>query len=81
MLLQELYHHEKGSAPAVKDARTQEVLAAIEATGTYTHTWDELQHGAQQWSCFCNTPICMWHSNAITLCSVGRALIVLLRGP
>lgn len=30
----------------MRDARIKEVLASIEATGTYAHTWDELQHGA-----------------------------------
>ena len=30
----------------MREARIQEVLASINATGTYAHTWDELQHGA-----------------------------------
>lgn len=36
----------------VKDARVKEVLDEIAATGSYTHTFDELQHGARcAWRC------------------------------
>jgi hypothetical protein len=48
---QELYHHEKNSPEEVRAARVAEVLALIEATGTYAHTWDELQHGADALQC------------------------------
>ncbi|KAK9824802.1 hypothetical protein WJX74_009932 [Apatococcus lobatus] len=44
---QELFHHEKGHPPEEKAARVAEVLASIETTGTYVHTFDELQHGAR----------------------------------
>lgn len=44
---QELYHRDKGTAPVAKQARMQQVLAEIESTGTYTHTFDELEHGAR----------------------------------
>ncbi|KAG2495440.1 hypothetical protein HYH03_006386 [Edaphochlamys debaryana] len=43
---QDLYQRERGSAEA-KAARVKEVLAEIAATGSYTHTFDELQHGAR----------------------------------
>ena len=43
--VQELFHHEKGHSPEEKAARIAEVLADIETTGTYVHTFDELQHG------------------------------------
>ncbi|KAL4440247.1 hypothetical protein ABPG75_003248 [Micractinium tetrahymenae] len=44
---QDLYHKDKGSPPGAKEARVAEILAEIEASGTYTHTFDELQHGAR----------------------------------
>lgn len=44
---QQLYHKEKGTPPAARAARQAEILADIEASGTYTHTYDELQHGAR----------------------------------
>ena len=34
-----------GSPTEVKEARWAEILEEIERTGTYTHTFDELQHG------------------------------------
>ena len=30
----------------MREGRIREVLQSIEATGTYTHTFEELQHGA-----------------------------------
>jgi nitric-oxide synthase len=49
---QQLYHTEKGTPQAARAARQAEVLADIETTGTYTHTYDELQHGARvAWRC------------------------------
>ncbi|KAG2495439.1 hypothetical protein HYH03_006385 [Edaphochlamys debaryana] len=44
---QELYHRERGSSAEAKAARVKELLAEIAATGSYTHTFDELQHGAR----------------------------------
>ncbi|KXZ51519.1 hypothetical protein GPECTOR_12g482 [Gonium pectorale] len=44
---QGLYHREKGSSEEVKQARISAILDEIRATGTYTHTFDELQHGAR----------------------------------
>lgn len=53
---QELYQREKGRSNAVKQTRISEILAEIQATGTYRHTFDELQHGARvAWR---NTPKC-----------------------
>ncbi len=44
---QDLYHKENGSTGTVKSARIAEILDEIERTGMYTHTFDELQHGAR----------------------------------
>eukprot|EP00775_Hariotina_reticulata_P010070 gene10070-10225_t len=44
---QDMYHSDQGSDEEVKAARVAQVLAEIETTGTYTHTADELQHGAR----------------------------------
>jgi nitric-oxide synthase len=44
---QELYCRDKGISSERKEARVKEILAEIEATGSYTHTYDELQHGAR----------------------------------
>ena len=42
---QELFHSEYNSSAEFKAARIKEILACIEETGTYSHTFDELQHG------------------------------------
>ncbi|KAK9867318.1 hypothetical protein WJX84_004437 [Apatococcus fuscideae] len=47
MEYQELFHHEHNSPQEVKAARVEEILGLIEKTGSYTHTFDELQHGAR----------------------------------
>lgn len=53
---QERYHKEQGSAPQVKEARVKEILEEIKTTGSYTHTFDELQYGARlAWG---NAPKC-----------------------
>ncbi|GAQ90484.1 nitric-oxide synthase [Klebsormidium nitens] len=53
---QDLFHKEFHSSPEVKAARIKEILESIEATGTYSHTFDELQHGARvSWR---NAPKC-----------------------
>lgn len=44
---QDIYHRDKGSAAGLKEARVQQILDEIEATGSYTHTADELEHGAR----------------------------------
>jgi nitric-oxide synthase len=44
---QELYHRDKGNTVEVKEARIKEIIAEIEATGTYWQTHDELEHGAR----------------------------------
>ncbi|KAG2450637.1 hypothetical protein HYH02_004477 [Chlamydomonas schloesseri] len=44
---QELYHRERGNSEETKTERIKAILAEIEETGTYTHTFDELQHGAR----------------------------------
>jgi nitric oxide synthase oxygenase domain/subunit len=53
---QEIYHKDKGSAPGLKEARVQQILAEIKATGSYIHTADELEHGARvAWRCVAAT--------------------------
>ncbi|GMH32248.1 hypothetical protein BSKO_00082 [Bryopsis sp. KO-2023] len=47
MEFQDLFHNEMGSTPDVKSHRKEEILASIEKTGTYTHSFEELQHGAR----------------------------------
>ena len=42
---QDLFHKEARSPAAWKAQRIAEVLQSIETTGTYSHTFDELQHG------------------------------------
>lgn len=44
---QEIFHKDTQTPPVVKDTRVQQILAEIESTGAYTHTFDELQHGAR----------------------------------
>lgn len=44
---QELYHGELGHDPGVREARVAAVSAQIDADGTYTHTFEELEYGAQ----------------------------------
>ena len=44
---QELYHRDKCTPAGAKEARVKEIIAEIEATGTYTHTFDELEHGGR----------------------------------
>lgn len=44
---QDSYHADKGTPAVVKEAHVQQILADIATTGTYTHTFDELQHGAR----------------------------------
>jgi hypothetical protein len=44
---QELYCRDKGISKQDKEARIKQILAEVEATGSYTHTFGELQHGAQ----------------------------------
>ena len=47
MEYQELYHHERKTPEAAKQERMREVRDDIARTGTYTHTFDELEHGAR----------------------------------
>lgn len=47
MEFQTLFHKEKQSAPLAAERRKEEILASIEATGTYRHTEEELAHGAR----------------------------------
>lgn len=47
MEYQEIYHRDKGTPSAAKEARVQQILQEIEATGSYSHTFDELEHGAR----------------------------------
>lgn len=47
MEFQDLFHNEMGSLPEVQAQRKAEILASIEKTGTYTHSFEELQHGAR----------------------------------
>lgn len=44
---QEIYHKDKGTPAGAKEARIKEIMAEIEASGTYTHTFDELEHGSR----------------------------------
>jgi hypothetical protein len=44
---QEVYSRDKGISRQDKEARIKAILAEIEATGSYTQTFDELQHGAR----------------------------------
>jgi len=44
---QELFHHEMGSPVEQRHRRKQEIMCEIEKTGTYSHTFEELQHGAR----------------------------------
>lgn len=54
---QDLYHHELKSAPEVREARKAEIRAEIDATGTYSQTFDEAQHGCRvAWR---NAPKCV----------------------
>lgn len=48
----ELYYHERGgevppSAASTKEERMEQVRRSVRETGTYEHTFDELQHGAR----------------------------------
>ena len=42
-----LYHHEMGLGAAKRDRRAAEITQQVQQTGLYTHTADELQHGAR----------------------------------
>lgn len=54
---QDLFHHEFKSGPGVKEARKAEIRAGIDATGTYTQTFEEAQHGCRvAWR---NAPKCV----------------------
>ncbi|PNH01556.1 Nitric oxide synthase, inducible [Tetrabaena socialis] len=44
---QDLYHLERGNSEEVKAERVKAILSEIEATGTYYHTHDELEHGGR----------------------------------
>eukprot|EP00899_Mesostigma_viride_P019797 jgi/Mesvir1/27819/Mv07497-RA.2 len=53
---QNLFHFEHGSSEEVKRKRVNEIMAEIDATGTYTHTREELEYGARlSWR---NAPKC-----------------------
>ena len=45
--VQRLYHTEHNSSPELVEARKAEILLSIKDTGTYKHTFDELQYGAR----------------------------------
>ena len=42
---QDLFHKEARSPAMVRDRRIAQILQSIETSGTYSHTFDELQHG------------------------------------
>lgn len=47
MEYQNLYHHENGLSEEACEKRKEEILKEIDETGTYTHTFDELEYGSR----------------------------------
>lgn len=47
MEYQNLYHYENGLSDEDREKRKEEILKEIEETGTYTHTFDELEYGSR----------------------------------
>jgi nitric-oxide synthase len=55
--LQDLFHSEFESEKIVQETRWEQILAEIEDTGTYEHTFAELEHGMRvAWR---NAPKCV----------------------
>ena len=65
---QELYHTEANNHGDVKAARIKEVLESIAETGTYQHTFEELQHGTPSRTAdpCCITNMLLRHYTALT---------------